>query len=135
MSYIKFIAFYFNIKNLKLFVFILLKLLEMFFFSTDNLEGKIVLDLKEVTKNGKKHIYVSKANTNLNVKTFKYDFDESEKEMSQLHEALNNIVNENEQDIINKVKPALEKKVSETVISIINYVIYDRYEQLFPDEA
>jgi len=55
--------------------------------------------------------------------------------MVQLHEILNNIINENTQDIMDKVVPALEKKFSETAISVINSVIYDRYEQLFPDEA
>jgi len=130
MSYIKFIAFYFNIKNLK-FVFILLKM----FFSTDNAEGKIVLELKEVTKNGKRQIYVSKATVNLDLKTFNYEFDKSEKEMVQLHEILSNTIIENKQDIINKVTPALEKKISEVAILVINKAFYNRYEQLFPDEA
>jgi len=66
---------------------------------------------------------------------FKYEFDDSEKEMIQLHEILNNVINENKQDILDKVIPALEKKLSEIAISIINSVIYDRYEQLFPDEV
>jgi len=66
---------------------------------------------------------------------FKYEFDDSEKEMVQLHEILNNIINENKQDIMDKVVPVLEKKFSKKAISIINSVIYDRYEQLFRDEA
>ena len=55
--------------------------------------------------------------------------------MVQLHEALTNIVNENEKDIIIKVKPALEEAVSKLIITIVNNVVRNRFEQLFPNEA
>ena len=57
------------------------------------------------------------------------------KDLVQLHEALTNIVNENEKDIIIKVKPALEEAVSKLIITIVNNVVRNRFEQLFPNEA
>ncbi|XP_018365461.1 PREDICTED: uncharacterized protein LOC108762784 [Trachymyrmex cornetzi] len=103
--------------------------------SADNLEAKIILDLKVETKNGKTEIYISKVKTILDVKTFKYVFDDSEKDLVQLHEALSNVVNENEKDIIIKVKPALEEAVSKLIITVVNNIFRNRYEQLFPNEA
>ncbi|XP_012054712.1 PREDICTED: uncharacterized protein LOC105617768 [Atta cephalotes] len=103
--------------------------------STDNLEMKITVDFKEEIKNGKTEIYVSKVKTILNIKMFKYKFDDSEKDLVQLHEALTNIINENEKDIFIKVKPALEEAVSKLVITVINNVVRNRFEQLFPNEA
>ncbi|KAG5327777.1 TAKT protein, partial [Pseudoatta argentina] len=103
--------------------------------SADNLEAKIIIDFKEETKNGKTEIYASKVKTILNVKTFKYEFDDSEKNLVQLHEALTNIINENEKDIIIKVKPALEEAVSKLIITVVNNVVRSRFEQLFPNKA
>ncbi|KYM82032.1 hypothetical protein ALC53_07516 [Atta colombica] len=80
-------------------------------------------------------IHVSTVKTVLNIKMFKYKFDDSEKDLVQLHEALTNIINENEKDIFIKVKPALEEAVSKLVITVINNVVRNRFEQLFPNEA
>ncbi|XP_011706219.1 PREDICTED: uncharacterized protein LOC105461421, partial [Wasmannia auropunctata] len=96
--------------------------------SADNLTGKLNINLKEVTKDGKTEIYASKVKTTLNIKTFKFDFDESEKDLVYLYEAIKNTINENVNDIINIVTPVLEKKVSELMISIINKVTYNRFE-------
>ncbi|XP_011705019.1 PREDICTED: uncharacterized protein LOC105460288 [Wasmannia auropunctata] len=102
-------------------------------FSTDNLSGKMIIDLKEVTKNGKTELYASKANTFLDVKVFKFELGESERDLAQLNEALSNTVNENTKDIINIVTPVLEKTFSELIIKVINKMVYHRKEQLFPN--
>jgi len=101
----------------------------------DNIGGKITVYLKQVTKNGKKQIYVSKINTILDIELFSYDFDDSEKDLVQLHEVIKNTINENEKEIITKVKPSLEGAMSKVGISVINNIIHNRYEQLFPDET
>ncbi|XP_011705003.1 PREDICTED: uncharacterized protein LOC105460268, partial [Wasmannia auropunctata] len=100
----------------------------------DNLEGKLVIDFKIETKNDRTEIYASKVNVNLDVKTFKFEFDDSEKDMVQLHEILSQTINDNQQDIINKVKPIFEKKFSEVVMTVANKIAYNRKEQLFPDK-
>jgi len=102
--------------------------------STDNLTGKLILDSKEVTKNGETQIYASKINTNLDIKSFKYEFDNSEKNLVQLHEALTSTIRENEKDIISKVKPQLEETTSKIIMSLFNKVAINRAAQLFPKE-
>jgi len=101
----------------------------------DNIEGKISVYLKEVTKNGKKQIHALKINTILDIKLVNYDFDDSEKDLVQLHEVIRNTISGNEKEIIRIVKPSLEEAVSKAGISFINNLIHNRYEQLFPDET
>ncbi|XP_011879805.1 PREDICTED: uncharacterized protein LOC105568608 [Vollenhovia emeryi] len=105
--------------------------------SADNVNGKLSVQLKEVTKNGKTEIYVSKANTNLDIldKKFMYEFDDSEKDLVQLHEVIRNTVSENEKEILSKIKPILEARVSKMAIETGNNVTYNRFDQLFPNEA
>lgn len=95
----------------------------------------MILDCKQEIKNGKTEIYASKVKTIFNIKTFKYKFDDSEKDLVQLHEALTNIVTENEKDIISKVKPVIEEAISKLIITVFNKVVRNRFEQLFPNEA
>ncbi|KYQ52581.1 hypothetical protein ALC60_08297, partial [Trachymyrmex zeteki] len=80
-------------------------------------------------------IHISTVKTIFNIKTFKYKFDDSEKDLVQLHEALTNIVTENEKDIISKVKPVIEEAISKLIITVFNKVVRNRFEQLFPNEA
>ena len=87
-----------------------------------------------ITKNSKKLIYASKANTNINFKDFDYKFDENEIELVQFHEIINNIVNNNKQIIIDKVIPIYEKKFSEIFIQLFNNIIQSNYEKFFSEE-
>lgn len=86
-------------------------------------------------KNGEEHVYAAKVNTNINITTIKYDFDESEKDLVQLRQAIRNIVNSNTQDIIDKVKPIIEENISKVIISIVNSIGRSNYKKLFPDKA
>lgn len=108
-----------------------MKLLNYVFFA-DNIGGTLILDLKEVTKKGKKQIYASGVGLNLDIKTFSFKFDDSEKDLVQLHEILSNTINENKQEIINVLKPVVEESISKLVIEVTNNLTYNRYEQLFP---
>ncbi|XP_071555957.1 uncharacterized protein [Temnothorax nylanderi] len=103
--------------------------------TSDNGLVKVNMDLKVATKGGKKEIYVSKVNAKAKIPFFNYKFDESEKELVQLHQALSNVVDSNSKDIIAKVEPVLEAKISEIIISIFNNMARSNYEILFPEEA
>ncbi|XP_011879930.1 PREDICTED: uncharacterized protein LOC105568682 [Vollenhovia emeryi] len=105
--------------------------------SVDNVNGKLSVQFKEVTQNGKTEIYVSKANTNFDIldKNFTYEFDDNEKNLVQLHQAIRHTVSENEKEILRKIKPLIEENVSKLVIEIGNNVTYNRFYQLFPDVA
>ncbi|XP_011879802.1 PREDICTED: uncharacterized protein LOC105568606 isoform X2 [Vollenhovia emeryi] len=105
--------------------------------TADDVSGKISVQLKEVTKNGKTEIYVSKASTNFDIldTKFTYEFDDSEKDLVQLHQVIRNTISENEREIMSIIKPILEENVSKLVIGVVNNVTYNRFYQLFPDEA
>jgi len=90
--------------------------------------------LKKVIKNGKKQIYASRVNTIFDFPLVSYDFDEREKNLVLL-EVIKNVVNENKKEIINIGKPVIEEALSNLIISIVNNVTYNRYEQLFPEET
>lgn len=103
------------------------------FFSSDNITGRLVLDLKEITKKDKKQVYVSEIRVTLNFKDFDLDFDfENDKTLAQFYEVIKKTINENKQDIITKIQPISEKVISKLIIQFVNNVTYDRYEQLFP---
>ncbi|XP_071555953.1 uncharacterized protein [Temnothorax nylanderi] len=103
--------------------------------SADDVEGELTVELKTVTKGGKTQIYAAKITTNLDFKTFNYEFDDSEKDLVQLHEVMRNTISESEKDIVIKVKPKLEEIVSKLAMSVINNISYNRYDQLFPAET
>ncbi|KYN40092.1 hypothetical protein ALC56_05500 [Trachymyrmex septentrionalis] len=92
---------------------------------------KVNLDLKVATKNEKKEIYVSKVKTNINITGIEYTFDESEKDLVQLHQAIKSVVDSNTTDIINIVMAALEEKLSQLIIYIFNTISRSNYEELF----
>ncbi|KYM94241.1 PREDICTED: uncharacterized protein LOC108781485 [Cyphomyrmex costatus] len=96
---------------------------------------KINLDLKVATKNEKKEIYALKVKTNLDIAGMEYTFDDSEKELVQLHEAIKNVVESNTNDIINIVKAPIEEKISQIVIYIFNTISHSNYEKLFSENA
>lgn len=101
----------------------------------DNLDAKIQLDLKRIIKNGKTHVYTSKMNLNLDLKTFDHEFDEKEKELVNVHQIFNDIVNNNEEEILRKVKPVIEEKISTRIISVFNKLLRQNYfEELFPEQ-
>ncbi|XP_011631195.1 uncharacterized protein LOC105423219 [Pogonomyrmex barbatus] len=99
---------------------------------SENIIMKVGLDLKVITKNHKKHIFASKVNVNLSIKSFEYKFDQSKKELTQLYQILNDSLKNNQQDIIRIVKPEIEKEASRAIISIFNGITRSNYKELFP---
>lgn len=104
-------------------------------FSADNALLTVNMQLKVVTKNNKKEIYASKVSSHIDIAAFKVKFHESEKELVQLHQAMNNIIDGNMQDILDKVVPALEEKTSEKILLNFNGISRSNYEKLFPEHA
>ncbi|XP_024889826.1 protein takeout-like [Temnothorax curvispinosus] len=102
--------------------------------TTDNVEANIKLDLKTVTKNGKKHIYASKATVNSKVRDFEYQFG-NEKKLGQLNEIFGAFLDENKDIIINTVKPAMDRKFSEIYINMFNNITQSNYEEFFPENV
>lgn len=105
------------------------------FVVLDNVSLIVNMDLKLATKNSEKKIYVQKVNSNLHIEGFKYEFDESEKELVQLHQAFNNVIENNTKDIINIIIPIFEKKISQLFISNFDSLIHSNYEKFFPEKA
>ncbi|TGZ53165.1 Uncharacterized protein DBV15_01590 [Temnothorax longispinosus] len=102
--------------------------------TTDNVEANIKLDLKTVTKNGKKHIYASKVTVNSKVRDFEYQFG-NEKKLGQLNEIFGAFLDENKDIIINTVKPVLDRKFSEMYINMFNNITQSNYEEFFPENV
>lgn len=66
---------------------------------------------------------------------FNYEFnDKDEKNLVQLHEIIRKTISENEKNVLAKVVPSIEEVFSKLIISIINNITYNNYEQLFPNE-
>ncbi|EGI62098.1 hypothetical protein G5I_09612 [Acromyrmex echinatior] len=101
---------------------------------SNNVKLQERLELNVITQNSKKHIYASKANTNIDVKDFDYKFDESEIKLVQLNEIINYVVNDNKQKVFDKIIPVFEKKFSEIFIQLFNFITQSNYEEFFPEE-
>ncbi|XP_011171036.1 uncharacterized protein LOC105203821 [Solenopsis invicta] len=94
------------------------------------------VQLKEVTKNGKTEIYASKVKTKLIItKKIGFELNDKEEGLSQLHEIISKTLNDNYEEIINTLKPSIEAKASKIIMSILNKITYNNFEQMFPDEA
>lgn len=92
--------------------------------------------MKKIIKNGKINIYTSKINLNLDLKKFEYEFIEKGKEQISFHQIFNNIVSSSEEEILRKVKPIIEEKISTRIISVCNNIFrHNRLEELFPERT
>ncbi|KAL6255412.1 hypothetical protein P5V15_013747 [Pogonomyrmex californicus] len=106
------------------------------YLTSDNIEGKIGVDLKVITKNDKKYIYISKINLNLDIKTLSNKFDTEGQNSSQLNEIISNFVGSNEEEFIKKVKPSLEEQVTKQIIFLANNIVkHFTYDELFPEQV
>lgn len=99
----------------------------------DNLDTKIQVDLKRIIKNDKINVYTSKMNLNFDLKTFNHQFDEKEK---VTHQIFNDVLFSNKEEILRKVKPVIEEKISTRIISVCNNILrQNRFEELFPERT
>lgn len=79
-------------------------------------------------------MYLSKVTINLILTEHKIEFKNNNSD--QLQEIIKNFIGNNQEEILATVKPALERAVSGTIISISNNIVkHFTYDQLFPDRT
>ncbi|XP_012536726.1 uncharacterized protein LOC105836912 [Monomorium pharaonis] len=106
------------------------------YLSSDNVKAKASVDIKMVTKNDKKYIYISKMNLNLILNELKIKFDSNGNESAQLNEIISTFVGSNEEEFIARVKPSLEADITKQVLLIANTILkHFTFDELFPDRA
>ncbi|XP_011879800.1 PREDICTED: uncharacterized protein LOC105568604 [Vollenhovia emeryi] len=103
--------------------------------TSDNTEVKQSMDFKEIIRNGKKRIYASKMSFNLNLETVDYKFDESQKELAQFYQIVKDVVNQDKENIIKKLKPTVEEIFAKEIIAVMNEMLRNHFEALFPDRT
>ncbi|XP_018365427.1 PREDICTED: uncharacterized protein LOC108762765 [Trachymyrmex cornetzi] len=103
----------------------------------DNVDVKVELDLKPITKNGNRYIYASKISMNIDIKDFTYKIvDEDKKELADFYKIIGDIIDTNKENIVKQVEPPIEKEISKNVISVLNDVFRRiSYEELFPEKT
>lgn len=104
-------------------------------YFSDIMELKISLDLEVIKNNGKNRIYASKVITNIKITDYRITFDESEKNLVELHKIFNTILDDNKDIIINTVMPIIEKEISKQVIELFNNITQYNYEEFFPEKV
>lgn len=104
----------------------------MYFF-TGMVEIKIGMDFQITTRKGKKYIFVLKARNSTSEPSFKYKFNENEKELIELHKILDDIVDNNSKEFNRIVRDVVEERASNLTISIFNKIAFSNYEKLFPE--
>ncbi|KYN02902.1 hypothetical protein ALC62_06301 [Cyphomyrmex costatus] len=104
------------------------------YLTADDVGAKVEVDMKLVTKNDKRYMYLSKINLKLNFKKLGYVFDLNENESAQLNEIISNFFGSNEEEFINKVKPSIEAEVSKQILHLANNIVKQfTFDELFPD--
>ncbi|XP_011706856.1 PREDICTED: juvenile hormone-binding protein-like [Wasmannia auropunctata] len=106
------------------------------YISTDNVGAKVGADIKVVTKNGQRYMYISKLTIKLDIKGYYIKLDQNQRELNQLREIVTNFVGNNQEEILRTFRPVLEKAISNEIISISNNIVkHFTYEELFPDRT
>lgn len=104
----------------------------MFFFFAENVNVDIGVDMKIVTKRGKRYMYLSKITVNLNINVFESQFENNDSD--QLQKIIENFIGNNQMELLATIKPAFEEAISKTVLSIANNIVkHFTYDELFPD--
>ncbi|XP_034186420.1 putative beta-carotene-binding protein [Osmia lignaria lignaria] len=98
-----------------------------------NVAAKANLNFKLVDHAGKKYVFFPSMTTNLDVKNYDLKF-EAENFDNSLHDAISQALGNSRQEILDAVKPNLEKVISETVLSMANKIgKHFTYDELLPD--
>jgi len=90
--------------------------------------------MKIVTKNSKRYVYMSKMKINLDIKGYDVEYGLNETELSRLNEVISNFIGNNQEEVINVFKPAIEEIVVKRILSLSNDIVkHFTFEELFPD--
>lgn len=78
---------------------------------------------------------MSKILLDLDIKNFKDEY-ENNGNLGQLQQIIENFIGNNNEEIINTFKPALEEAISKVILSVSNNIVkHFTYEELFPDRT
>ncbi|XP_011171041.1 juvenile hormone-binding protein [Solenopsis invicta] len=104
------------------------------YLTMDNIIAKGTLDLKIITRHGERYVYITKINLHLGMKGLKSKFDANES--AQLNEIIGTFLGNNEEELIAKIKPSMEKEVSKEILLLANNIVkHFTFDELFPDRA
>ncbi|XP_018307359.1 uncharacterized protein [Mycetomoellerius zeteki] len=104
------------------------------YITTNNVEAKVNIDMKVVTRNGKKYVYLGKMKVNLDIKGYTAEYGLDNSELSRLNEVISNFIGNNQQEVISVFKPAIEETIVKRVILLSNNIVkHFTLEELFPD--
>ncbi|EGI62096.1 hypothetical protein G5I_09610 [Acromyrmex echinatior] len=106
------------------------------YFTADDMGAKAEIDMKLVTKNDKKYVYLSKITLKLGLKKLNYIFDINENQSTQLNEIISNFFGSNEEEFISKVTPSIEEEISKQILTLGNNIVKQfTFDELFPNRA
>lgn len=106
------------------------------YITTDNVEAQVGIDMKVITKGGKRYMYLAKMKLNLDIKGYDAKYNLNERELGQLNEIINNFIGNNQEEVIKSIKPALEEVITKRILLVSNDIVkHFTYEELFPDRT
>ncbi|XP_011171045.1 uncharacterized protein LOC105203829 [Solenopsis invicta] len=106
------------------------------YITTDNVEAKVNMDMKVVTKGGKRYVYLSKMKINLDIKGYTAEYGLGNMESSRLNEIISNFIGNNQEEVISAFRPAIEEAVVKRILSLSNNIVkHFTFEELFPDRV
>ncbi|XP_043274346.1 putative beta-carotene-binding protein [Venturia canescens] len=99
-----------------------------------DVEAKVVMQYKFAMKNGAKYVYFSSMTTKLSIKDFEADFKSADGVDSPITKAINDALDGGRKEILELVRPTLEKVISEKILELGNNVCKGfTYDELHPD--
>jgi len=106
------------------------------YITTNNVDAKVNIDMNVVTKNGKKYMYLSKMKINLDIKGYDAQYGLDNAALSRLNQVISNFIGNNQQEVIDVFKPAIEETVVKRILSLSNNIVkHFTFGELFPDRA
>lgn len=92
--------------------------------------------MKVATKSGKRYIYLSKMKINLDIKGYGAEYGLDDASLSRLNQVISNFIGNNQKEVIEAFKPALEEAIVKRILSLSNDIVkHFTFEELFPDRA
>ena len=104
------------------------------FSFSDDIDTKVALKYKLFKKNGTEYLFFTSMTTSLNVKDYNADYKPSTGLDSTVATAINAAINGGRQEILDSIRPTLERVISEEVLEIANKICtHFTYDELYPD--
>lgn len=107
------------------------------YFLADNVDAKIGIDMRVLTKGAKQHFYLSRMTTKLDIKGYEATMGSMDNDqINQLQQAVSNFLGDNQKEIIETLKPIIEDAVSRETLRISNEIVkHFTYEEIFPERT